>query len=67
MVKVIINFIVGSASYVVIKFNEFTFSENTMIIVLIGLLLAFVGLFFEVVGDEQLRRHIKAGSRTLME
>ncbi len=66
MVQGIINFIVGSASYVVIKFNEFTFSENTMIIVLIGLLLAFVGLFFEVVGDEQLRRHIKAGSRTLM-
>lgn len=67
MIQGIINFVVGSASYYVIKFNEFDFTKITQYAVFIGLLLALIGLFFEVVGDEQLRRHIKAGTRTLMD
>lgn len=67
MVQAIINFIVGSASYSIIKYNEFSIGANHQIIVYLGLLISFTGLFFEVVGDEQLRRHIKKGSRTLMQ
>jgi steroid 5-alpha reductase family enzyme len=67
MIQGIINFVVGSASYYVIKFNEFDFTKITQYAVFAGLLIAFTGLFFEVVGDEQLRRHIKAGTRTLMD
>lgn len=67
MVQGIINFIVGSASYYVIKFNTFDFTNSTKYLVFAGLMIAAIGLFFEVVGDEQLRRHIKAGTRTLMD
>lgn len=63
----IINFIVGSASYVVIKYNDFVFSGTSLVIVLLGLIIALVGLFFEVVGDEQLRRHIARGEKKLMD
>lgn len=66
MIQGIINFVVGAASYTVIKYNQFTFSQNLSWIVIIGLAIAAIGLFFEVVGDEQLRRHIKEGSKTLM-
>jgi steroid 5-alpha reductase family enzyme len=38
-----------------------------MIIVAIGLLIALTGLFFEVVGDEQLRRHIAKKTKKLMD
>lgn len=67
MVQGIINFVVGSASYTVIKYNQFSFDSNHQYLVYIALLIAFVGLFFEVVGDEQLRRHIAKGSRTLLQ
>lgn len=67
MVQGIINFVVGSASYSVIKYNKFSFDSNSQYFVYIGLLIALVGLFFEVVGDEQLRRHIAKGSRTLLQ
>ena len=67
MVQGIINFVVGSASYTVIKYNQFSFDSNHHYLVYIALLIAFVGLFFEVVGDEQLRRHIAKGSRTLLQ
>ncbi len=66
MIQGIINFIVGSASYTVIKFNQFDMTGWTQYIVYLGLLIAVIGLFFEVVGDEQLRRHIKEGSGSLM-
>ncbi len=67
MVQGIINFVVGSASYTVIKYNQFSFDSNHQYLVYIALLIAFVGLFFEVVGDEQLRQHIAKGSRTLLQ
>lgn len=66
MIQGIINFVVGSASYTVIKYNNFTFSQDLWWLVVIGLAIAAIGLFFEVVGDEQLRRHIKQGTKTLM-
>lgn len=66
MVQGIINFIVGSAAYTVIKFNQFSFDDGLQWLTLIGLLIAFIGLFFEVVGDEQLRRHIQKGTKKLM-
>ena len=66
MIQAIINFVVGSAAYATIKFNQFDFSGFEQVLIYIGLLIALIGLFFEVVGDEQLRRHIKKGSRTLM-
>lgn len=67
MVQGIINFVVGSASYTVIKYNHFSIGSDHQYLVYIALLIAFVGLFFEVVGDEQLRRHIAKGSRTLLQ
>ena len=38
-----------------------------LVLVVVGLVVAATGLFFEVVGDEQLRRHIKKGTKTLMD
>ena len=67
MVQGIINFVVGSASYTVIKYNQFSIGSNHQYLVYLALLIAFVGLFFEVVGDEQLRRHVAKGSRTLLQ
>ena len=67
MIQGIINFTVGSASYFVIKFNQVSLDSPIQIVTLIGLLIAFTGLFFEVVGDEQLRRHIKKGTKTLLD
>lgn len=67
MVQGIINFVVGSASYTVIKYNQFSIGSNHQYLVYLALLIAFVGLFFEVIGDEQLRRHIAKGSRTLLQ
>ena len=67
MIQAIINFTVGSASYVAIRFNTFDLSNPRHIIVAsFGLLIALIGLFFEVVGDEQLRRHIAKGDKKLM-
>ncbi len=66
-VQGIINFTVGSVAYSIIKYNQFSFGSPYQIIVYAGLLIAFVGLFFEVVGDEQLRRHISEGSGKLLQ
>lgn len=67
LVQGVINFMVGSVSYAIIKYNAFNWSELASIWVYIGLLIAFIGLFFEVVGDEQLRRHIAKKTKTLMD
>ncbi len=67
MVQGIINFIVGSAGYSIIKYNEFSFDLGHRYLVYLGLFISLTGLFFEVVGDEQLRRHINKGTRTLMQ
>ncbi len=67
MIQGLINFTVGAVSYSIIKYNQFDFSQSLWFITLIGLLIALVGLFFEVVGDEQLRRHIKKGPKGLMD
>jgi len=67
MIQGIINFVVGSASYTVIKYNEFSFTSKDQYFVYIAVLIALVGLFFEVVGDEQLRQHISKGSHTLLQ
>lgn len=67
MVQAIINFVVGSASYSIIKYNEFSFDSNHQYLAYAGLLIALTGLFFEVVGDEQLRRHIQKGSGKLLQ
>jgi len=66
MIQGIINFVVGSASYTIIRFNNFAFEGTLSIFVVVALLIAITGLFFEVVGDEQLRRHIQKGEKKLM-
>lgn len=67
MVQAIINFTVGSAAYSLIKYRPFPFTTFSTLLIIGGLAIALLGLFFEVVGDEQLRRHIKKGSRTLIQ
>jgi len=67
MIQGLINFVVGSASYAVIRFNTFAFDSWLSVFVIGGLLIASIGLFFEVVGDEQLRRHIQKGEKKLMD
>jgi len=66
MIQGIINFIVGAAGYTVIKFNVFALDNYTAAIVILGFVISLTGLFFEVVGDEQLRRHIKRGESKLL-
>lgn len=58
MLQGILNFVVGSASYTIIKFNEFEMNGVSLVLVIIGLVISLTGLTFEVIGDEQLRRHI---------
>jgi steroid 5-alpha reductase family enzyme len=67
MIQGIINFIVGAASYSTIKYNVMSDEVLPLVLVVVGLVVASTGLFFEVVGDEQLRRHIKKGTKTLMD
>ena len=67
MVQGIINFIVGSGAYALIKYNEFSFGLSHQVLVYAGLLIALTGLFFEVIGDEQLRKHIAKGTRSLLQ
>ena len=66
MIQGIINFTVGTAAYATIMYNDFDFSGLSQYVVYTGLFIALVGLFFEVVGDEQLRRHIKSRKGGLM-
>ncbi|MCU0104457.1 DUF1295 domain-containing protein [Acholeplasma vituli] len=67
LVQGVINFMVGSVNFAIIKYNAFSFSDLASIFVYLGLFIALVGLFFEVVGDEQLRRHIAKKTKTLMD
>lgn len=67
MIQGLINFVVGSAAYSIIKFNAFTFDGIQAVLVVIGLGLAVVGLAFEVIGDEQLRQHIQKKTRSLLQ
>ncbi len=67
MIQCFINFIVGSVAYITIQNNTFTFSSPGSYLVYLGLFIALIGLLFEVIGDEQLRRHIKKGTRTLLQ
>lgn len=62
VVQALINFIVGSAAYSIIRYNAFDGGIDS-IFVWGGLLIALVGLFFEVVGDEQLRKSIADNKR----
>lgn len=66
VIQGVINFIVGSASYTVIKYNQFEVGSAEQYFVYIALLIAFIGLFFEVVGDEQLRVHIRKKTKSLL-
>ena len=66
MIQGIINFIVGAASYTVIKYNQFVLGSTEQYFVYLALFIAIVGLFFEVVGDEQLRRHINKRTKSLL-
>lgn len=66
-IQAIINFVVGSAGHAVVRYNTFESEGIGLVFVIIGLLIAVTGLFFEVVGDEQLRRHITKGTRTLLQ
>lgn len=67
MVQGIINFVVGSASYTIIKYNEFSFNSNHKYFVYTAFAIALIGLFFEVVGDQQLIQHIKKKSGKLLQ
>lgn len=67
VIQGIINFVVGSASYTVIKYNAFSFKSTDQYFVYIALLISLIGLFFEVVGDEHLRQHINKGTHTLLQ
>lgn len=66
MIQGIINFIVGSASYAIIKYNDVELNTLAIVVAAIGLLISLIGFAFEVIGDEQLRRHIKSGKRELL-
>lgn len=63
MIQCFINFIVGSVAYITIQNNTFSFSSPGSYLVYLGLFIALIGLLFEVIGDEQLRRHIKKGQK----
>ena len=67
MVQGILNYLIGSASYSIIRYNTFNFQGWTQLIVYAGLLIALIGLFFEIVGDEQLRQHINNNSGKLLQ
>jgi steroid 5-alpha reductase family enzyme len=67
MIQGLINFVVGSAAYSLIKFNSGAFNGLQWAILSIGFAAALIGLFFEVLGDEQLRAHIVKGTKTLLQ
>ena len=67
MIQGLINFVVGSAAYSIIKFNAFSFDGLQGVLVGLGSVIALTGLVFEVIGDEQLRRHIQKKTRSLLQ
>ena len=67
MIQGLINFVVGSAAYSIIKFNAFELGGLQAILVGLGLSIAVLGLAFEVIGDEQLRQHIQKKTRSLLQ
>ncbi len=67
MIQAMINFVVGSAPYSVIRYNEFSFEAPHRFLVYLAFLVSIVGLLFEVIGDRQLKQHIDEGSGTLLE
>lgn len=67
MIQGLINFVVGSAAYSIIKFNAFSFDGLQVVLVGLGSVIALTGLAFEVIGDEQLRRHIQKKTRSLLQ
>jgi steroid 5-alpha reductase family enzyme len=67
MIQGLINFVVGSAAYSIIKYNAFELVGLQAILVTIGLGIAVLGLAFEVIGDEQLRQHIQKKTRSLLQ
>lgn len=67
MIQGLINFVVGSAAYSIIKFNAFAFDGLQLVLVGLGSAIALTGLAFEVIGDEQLRRHIQKKTRSLLQ
>lgn len=67
MIQGLINFVVGSAAYTIIKFNAFVFEGLQSVLVIVGFGIAVIGLAFEVIGDEQLRRHIQKKTRSLLQ
>jgi steroid 5-alpha reductase family enzyme len=67
MIQGLINFVVGSAAYSIIKYNAFVVEGLQAVLVGVGLGIAFMGLAFEVIGDEQLRRHILKKTRSLLQ
>lgn len=67
MIQGLINFVVGSVAYSIIKYNAFILEGLQAGFVLIGLGIAIIGLLFEVIGDEQLRAHIQKKTRSLLQ
>lgn len=67
MIQGLINFVVGSAAYSIIKFNAFELGGLQAVLVGVGLGIAVLGLAFEVIGDEQLRQHIQKKTRSLLQ
>lgn len=67
MIQGLINFVVGSAAYSIIKFNAFVFEGAQAVLVIIGFGIAVIGFAFEVIGDEQLRQHIQKKTRSLLQ
>ena len=67
MIQGLINFVVGSAAYSIIKYNAFVVEGLQVVLVGLGLGVALIGLAFEVIGDEQLRRHILKKTRSLLQ